>query len=77
MKNNHLNLLFLFDYYNYSSVVLNTTIVDADDCWYSLDGWVTNVSYDCVNVTLSVGEVRVLLGLGLIIVMVCLMFLSL
>ncbi|MBU0471957.1 MAG: LamG domain-containing protein, partial [Nanoarchaeota archaeon] len=31
---------------------LNTTITDADNCWYSLNDWQTNISYDCENTTI-------------------------
>ena len=45
--------------YNTTTVTLNTTVTDdtaVDQCWYSLNSWLTNVSYDCVNTTLNASE---------------------
>ncbi|MEM7827037.1 MAG: CARDB domain-containing protein [Candidatus Aenigmatarchaeota archaeon] len=46
--------------YSTTSIILNTTITDAysglDVCWYSLDNWATNTTYNCVNKTLTLSE---------------------
>ena len=46
--------------HNYSSlsVSLDTIISDInlDSCWYSLDGWLTNTTFNCTSAILSVGE---------------------
>ncbi|MBN2101520.1 MAG: hypothetical protein JW716_01465 [Candidatus Aenigmarchaeota archaeon] len=46
--------------YNYSSLSINmdTTISDInlDSCWYSLNGWLTNTTFNCASTILTVTE---------------------
>lgn len=46
-------------YYNTVSITLNTTVTDdtaVDSCWYSLNSWGTNTSYNCSDVVMTASE---------------------
>jgi len=45
--------------YTSTSLTLKTTISDdnsVDSCWYSLNNWATNITYNCVSATFTASE---------------------
>lgn len=44
--------------YSSTSITLDTTVTDATstNCWYSLDSWITNTSYDCATSSITAQE---------------------